>query len=635
MYLSHTNRWQDPSDQVEIIENLKKKSMRDMFALNSLETGRNNEFISSLPIFNRIELREGNVDLYESFTKDPDTSGPFIYNPNSKGPISSSGLIENSNLLIVGEPATFKLVLSNPFLFPINLKNIHLITDSLEVRQDQFSITLPPMTKDRQISLNLTAKSEGEIKILGFCSTFMNVEIQFLINSNGKILTKSEEIGMEFTVIPAQAILKCSSADLKTGLQIYEGESIEIPLTFTTNSEISKINFKIFEDHKISLDCESEINEIIFGNDQDSTFKIIDSISGEIVDKEFNVPLKVFGSYSNLIKTGILEIFYSSKSTSSYWRKLEFPLSVTIFPILRVEQVSFFPIPSDISNLESSISSKYSGSILKSDCCIGSLIISNCDPTINVKINVTLSKFPLYPVITEDIPAQSTKRIFFVIPKLDKSFKMKTEKKLPLNEKQIASVRKLRKPGNSDDFLDDTFEDFIYDHDQFWIKKYLLDNLVLDWEMYDDQKRSGRVSLIHCTVPKIYHESIFNEHWTVQVVGQSEFKNVKIGQEIPISIKICPEPQEIEGVDYKLKLFPVVVLNDREIGLNFDLVIRYSGCLDSVVRNASYSNPQFRNFKFYPITTATVKIIYQVIETESGKVHWCRDPIIIDTKFIE
>ena len=41
------------------------------------------------------------------------------------------------------------------------------------------------MTKDRQISLNLTAKSDGKIKILGFCSTFMNVEIQFLINILG------------------------------------------------------------------------------------------------------------------------------------------------------------------------------------------------------------------------------------------------------------------------------------------------------------------------------------------------------------------------------------------------------------------------------------------------------------------
>ena len=116
MYLSHTNRWQDPSDQVEIIENLKKKSMRDMFALSSLETGRNNEFISSLPIFHRIELRKVNVDLYESLIKRSlISSGPFIYNPNSKGPISSSGLIENSNLLIADEPATFKLVLSNPF----------------------------------------------------------------------------------------------------------------------------------------------------------------------------------------------------------------------------------------------------------------------------------------------------------------------------------------------------------------------------------------------------------------------------------------------------------------------------------------------------------------------------------------
>ena len=75
----------------------------------------------------------------------------------------------------------------------------------------------------------------------------------------------------------------------------------------------------------------------------------------------------------------------------------------------------------------------------------------------------------------------------------------------------------------------------------------------------------------------------------------------------------------------------MVVLSDREVGLNFDKVIRYSGCLNSIVRKASSSNPQFRDFKFYPIATATVKIIYQVTEIESGKVHWCKNPIIIDT----
>ena len=641
MYLCHCNRWQDPSDQVQIIETLKKKSMRDMFSLNSKNSGRNNEFVCSLPIFNRIELEEGNDGLFESIDKSS-TPGicPFIYNPNSKTPISSSisssGLLEKFNLIIANEPAKFKLILSNPFLFPIDLKNIHLITDSHLVQQDQFSITLPPLTKNRQISINLTVQCEGKIKILGFCATFMNVEIQFLVNSNGNILEKNEEMAIEFAVIPAQPILKCSSIDLKKGLQIYEGESLEIPLIFSTTSKIPKINFKVLEDQKGSIDLEFEINEIIFGAEKESTFQIGTNLP-EQTQKQFEIPLKIFGSFSNLIKTGNLEIFYSSDSgaienspkTSVYWRRLIFPLSVTIFPILKVEQFSFFPFSKNFTFSESSILSKYSNFKGIDDCCVGTFIVSNLDSSVNSKILIHVANLPIRNVIVEEIPAQSAKRIFFLMPKLEKTLKMRNVKKLPLNEKQIASVRKLRKPGITDDFLDDTFEDFIYDQDHFWVKKYLIGNLIVNWEIFDDQIRSGKVSLIQCDIPKIYHQSIFKEHLTVQA-DQSEFKNVRIGQEISISFQVCPEESSTE-LDYKLKLFPVVVLSDREVGLNFDKVIRYSGCLNSIVRKASSSNPQFRDFKFYPIATATVKIIYQVTEIESGKVHWCKNPIIIDT----
>lgn len=677
MYLSHCNRWQDPSDQAQIIENLKKKSMRHMFSLNSTDSGRNNEFICSLPIFNRIELEKANDGLFESVDKSLVTTiaCPFIYNPNTKTPISSTVSAENSDLFIVNEPATFKLVLNNPFLFPINLKNIHLITDTPD-EQEHFSITLPPMTKDRQIPINFVAKFEGKIKILGFCSTFMNVEIQFLINSKGKLLTKSEEIGMEFKVIQAQPILKCSSEDLQRGLQIFEGESMEIPLNFrmsTPSAEIiSKINFKILEDQKHSFDSNFEINEIIFGNEKESTFGIESlRLQNEVRnEQQFIVPLKIFGTFSNLIKTGNLEIFYSSKSKDDaktdikehimdskadikdrvmndtkdervtdkaskdaqsvyvYWKRLVFPLSVTISPIVKIEQVSFFPLPRNSNFSDSSILSKYSNYPNILDCCVGTFIISNLDSWIDVKCSIDVANLATKQIIYEDIPAQSAKRIFFLIPKLEK----RVEKKLPLSEKQIALVRKLRRPGITDDFLDDTFQDFIYDSDHFWIKKYLIDNLAINWEIFDDQRRSGKVSLTQCEVPTIYHETIFKEHLIVQTAidEQNEFKNIKIGQEISFTIKIQPQEQEWD-TDYKLKLIPVVVLSDREVGLNFDTVIRYSGCLDSIVRGASSLNPQFRSFKFYPIATATVKIIYQVIEIGSGKVHWCKTPIIIDT----
>lgn len=631
MYLSHSNRWQDQSEQVQIIEKLKKKSTRDMFSLKTIgDTGQTSDLFCCLPIFNSINLEKGNDGLFVSANVSTTITDPFIYNPNnSKIAISSSGLIENNSLLIADEPAKFILNLNNPFLFPITLKNIRIITDHSEVYQDDVSIVLPPMIKNRQIPINLIVKKERKIEILGFSSNFMNVEIKFLI-SNAKKLN--------FCVIPKQAILNFSSVDFQNGLQIFEGESFQTSLNFiSSNSKISEITFKILEDLKFSFDSEFEINEIIFGNEKvPNTFTILDEeMTNFEYEKEFKVPLKLFGSFNNLIKSANLEIFYSSNSpkNSVYWKKLNVPLYLTIFPLFKVEQFSFFPITKKCLN--SSIFSQYSNNLFNEnnfDSFVGgSFIISNLDSSISVKLSIDILNLPCKIEIIEEIPAESSKRIFFIMPKLVKTFKMKNEKKLPLNEKQIASVRKLRRPGKAEEFVDATFEDFIYDHDQFWIKSYLIDNLHINWEIIDDKKRSGLVSLIQSDIPIIYHDLIFKEHEIVQA-DCIEFKNAKIGQEISITFKIWGENESKACTDYKLKIFPVVVLNDKEVGLNFDKVIRYSGCLDSFVRGVSYETPKFRKFKFYPTSTATVKIIYQAVEIDTGTIYWGKNPIIIETK---
>ena len=143
------------------------------------------------------------------------------------------------------------------------------------------------------------------------------------------------------------------------------------------------------------------------------------------------------------------------------------------------------------------------------------------------------------------------------------------------------------------------------------------------WNILIPQLKNCRVSLI----PNRYniHEMMDTIHYV------SEFKNVRISDEIKINFSISPEEGE---KNFILKLFPVVLLNEYEVALNYDQVIKFTGCLDSIVRNASPNEPQIRTFKFYPISTATVKIIYQVIEIETGEVNWCENPIIIETKLI-
>lgn len=656
MYLVHSSRCQDTADQVQIIESLRKKSMRDMFSLN-YKGESNSEFVCSLPIFVKLEVQNGNDGkLFVSERNNTSsTSGPFIYNPNmpktKNNTASTNTCLTLCDSLICGEPATFKLILSNPFVFPIILKNIYLITDDSSndsKLSEQVSITLPPLTKDRTVLINLVPKQSGPLIILGFCATFMNVEIQFLINSQGKILEEAKDsnfdLGIELNVIEPHPILQCASDALKKGLQLYEGESIEVPLTFTnineTSSkfEISMINFKIIEEQKISTDSEFEINEIIFENDQQATFKIESDEFDKLlpISSEFQVPLKIYGTHNGCIKSACLEVLYSTSSSLSssdkiYWRKLSFPLSVTICSIIKIEQFSFYPCVRTKNLLATtSVLSKF-GNIEgdEKDFCIGSFIIYNLESCFTLNICIEISNFPFK--FEEILSNQSAKRIFFIIPRLKKTLEMKMTRKLPLTEKKIAEVRKLRRPG-VDDFLDDTFEDFLYDHSQFWIKNYLIDNLKIQWNSSDDREgRKGKVSLAQCHVPAVYYDSIFKNHFTI-IVDCNEFKNIPIGQEIILKFTICPE----EGKhDFKLKLFPVVILSDKEVGQNFDRVLKYSGCLDSFVKDASPSSPQIRTFKFYPISTATVKIIYQVVDLETQEIHWCESPIVIETTTIE
>ena len=688
MYLVHSNRCQEPADQMQIIEDLRKKSNRDMFSLSSQDGEVNSGFVCSLPIFVKLSLEKGNSGglFISEKQSNSEGSGPFIYNPNRSKTANNTGNSNTNNTngcflkpdesLISGESATFKLVLSNPFVFPIVLKNIYLITDdeTNDSLEEQVSITLSPMKMDQIVLINFKPKREGKLKVLGLCATFMNVEIQFLINSKGKIhegtgigLNQKDNLGIELDVIESQPFLECSSDLLRDGLQLYEGESIVTLLSFTNlcnnnKNEIKMINFKVNEEQKVLIDSEFEINEIIFENDQETTFKIEFEIKAPL-ESPFKVPLKIFGTRTfgiGLIKTATLEIFYSISLDSDkiYLRRLLYSLNVTICPIIKIDQFSFHLFKKtltdkgeeereDIIELSStsspsipipccpSVLSKFKHLNWSSnDYCIGSFIIYNLESCFKLDIIVELVNIVNCSFIfNENLSNQSGKRIFFIIPRLPKTIKMKNQKKLPLNEKKIAAVRRLRRPTESDNFLDDTFEDFLYDSDQFWIKRYLIENLKITWKEHEQQVegRNGKVSLSQCDVPFVYHDSIFKEHLTVSV-DFDEFTNIKIGQELIIKFTICPE----EGrCDYKLKLFPIVILTDKEVALNFERVIQYSGCLDSFVRDASPLTPQIRTFKFYPISTAIVKIIYQVVELKSGEIHWCKNPILIETTRIK
>lgn len=86
---------------------------------------------------------------------------PFIFNPFAKAKV-----IQTENLLIAGEPATFKITLQNPFEFDLEIESLHLEGEGVSFEGSAEKFLLAAMTlQDKYISG--TAHSDGTLKISG------------------------------------------------------------------------------------------------------------------------------------------------------------------------------------------------------------------------------------------------------------------------------------------------------------------------------------------------------------------------------------------------------------------------------------------------------------------------------------
>jgi hypothetical protein len=648
MYLAYSNKWHDTSDQVQIIESLKKKSVRDMFSLSSGYCDGNGSFVCALPIFVKLYLEKGNSGLYVSEKSINDPSGPFIYTPDIMGQVSRANFKEDCQNLIVRERATFKICLSNPFVFPIVLKNVYLLTDDKGTPRisEQISLTLPPMTKKRTISIGLSPNNRGPLKVLGFCATFMNVEIQFLVDSSGKILESSEvSSGLEFDVLDPQPNLKClTDLSEQAFIRVYEGESILVPIQLENfgSAPVSSINFK-FDDFKMTSDPfnnDKLINDIIFGNKM-RTFEIdFNEISENLpipgsadLDSKshisFNLKINgmLSGSSEEHLKKSSLEIFYSAsqsqmkESTVSFWRKLSIPVFATICPIVQIDQFSFFPYCSGATNsnieLIDTLNTEH-----KEDFCIASFVISNLE---SFPLNLCLKIKSSCSEVHYSVSSKSIKRLLFAIPRSDYNPVWPVK----LDDKKIVSIRKLKRNDHKN-FVDECFEDSLYESSLFWVKKYMCENIILEWSIFDQNSKNGICSFSQIDVAPIYHPNLFLDHSLIKV-NCSEFHNIKLSQEVEVQFTINLPNSDAASKMYSLKLFPVVLLGDSVIGLNFEKSLLYTGCLDSIVRFNHDVRTEVRTFFFYPTSMATFKIIYQLIDLESGTIHWCNKPVDITT----
>lgn len=170
---------------------------------------------------------------------------PFIYNPFSNKKVPESRQV----VLITNEFTEFKVVLTNPFGFDLELQSISLSTSGSTFEPTIASTTIPA-NASLTIRLTGTPKQSGpltirgcHIKIAGFTEqefligkTFKSLE-QESMRSGGKTASGAKDSKDEqapeyvLNVIPEQPLLKIRETSLLHGaLMLFEGEHSQIDI---------------------------------------------------------------------------------------------------------------------------------------------------------------------------------------------------------------------------------------------------------------------------------------------------------------------------------------------------------------------------------------------------------------------
>lgn len=652
MYLAYSNNWRDSDDQMHIIESLKRRAVKDMFSLSTYAS--EDTVFCGLPIFSRLMLARGNNGLYSSRPSDRDLAdaGPFIYSPLRK---TNESAIKPDDSLVAREPAVFTVSLSNPFVFPISLRNICLLTDAppASCLSEQVSVTIPPLTRNKLVSIHLLPQHAGMLRVRGCCITFMNIEIQFIVDKMGSLIVglapEEDQIGMLLPIVDSQPFLKPIQSEMIDGcVQVYEGESMIRTLRFENLGDRQIASFAVSfvaeadGDANRFIDADYEVNEILFGSPADAiqvcereiaSILPISAFDPATPDaSQFELPLQIHGVSQS--GTFHMEIAYAGvgaqDGSKQLWRKLTVPIRITVEPIMRISDYAFFPYlhveqtaaaigpASDIQIPDSSEASE-------EEWCVGSCMIENPGHyPIRLDVRVVSCKTVAYW-----ISPHSGRRIFFPMRRL--SAAEATTAALPISEKQAAAMRKLKK-SDLIDFVDETFTGFVYDHRQYWMKRHVLQSVSINWELFGDGpgRRTGLASLSQCEVLDAFFDTIIRHDSIVSATclvlpslrGTIE---ATLGQEIPVTFML--HPAHVEERDYLLRIFPVVELGDDEIDANVENALLYSGTLEVLLSAVSASTRGSCTVSFFPIVCAAFQLVYHVVEQPSGQVFWCTKPV--------
>ncbi|KAI5287177.1 hypothetical protein KEM54_006186 [Ascosphaera aggregata] len=121
---------------------------------------RVSEVSASKELVKRSKADYGIISLSDQEARARKGREPFIYNPFAKIPAPKS----EENLLIAGEPATFRVILQNPFEFDVEIESLSLEGNGVPFEGEARNIILAPVSIQEK-SITVTAKASGTLNI--------------------------------------------------------------------------------------------------------------------------------------------------------------------------------------------------------------------------------------------------------------------------------------------------------------------------------------------------------------------------------------------------------------------------------------------------------------------------------------
>jgi hypothetical protein len=299
------------------------------------------------PSGSRAVIDRAKLNGMESSTTQLGPGNPLLYDPNASRPGTA---VEQTFVLVQGEPSHCIITLQNPFDIPVDVENVELVTEGVELDSEHETVSLGPL-RFQQVPLTVLPKSVGATKITGCrvrmqscaAQVFPIVAAAWSVRphltvkgvglrarspkaeaSDEKDLQSAGVVGasVSVAVIPSIPTLELEdNSHLETGMMLLEGETRSLELRMRNTSTVDASVFDIVD----TADVLTVVGEAL------SVESSIIIKPGECKAFDFKVQGKA-GTEAT-----VANFYYAASSESAkYARLVSVPVAMTVNAALQV-----------------------------------------------------------------------------------------------------------------------------------------------------------------------------------------------------------------------------------------------------------------------------------------------------------